>query len=138
MISECDVEHWRLWISREEAATDIVTEALVHRFRATFNIYGESISSLPGLHWCLAPGLVSTDMLGNDGHPVGSDFLPTIPMARRMSAGGKLNIYTPFQIGDKVARRSEIADIVLKRVAQACYASLRSSTPIESRNIAYQ
>jgi 3-methylfumaryl-CoA hydratase len=52
--------------------------------------------------------------LGVDGHPAGGDFLPPVPLPRRMWAGGRLRFERPLQIGSTVTRRSTIRSVTEK------------------------
>jgi 3-methylfumaryl-CoA hydratase len=55
------------------------------------------------------------DQLGEDGHPRRGDFLPPVPLPRRMWAGGSVRIIDRLRVGDTVQRRSRIADVALKQ-----------------------
>ena len=45
------------------------------------------------VHWCLAPPVVAASELGPDGHPARGEFLPPVPLPRRMWAGGELEFF---------------------------------------------
>jgi 3-methylfumaryl-CoA hydratase len=53
--------------------------------------------------------------LGVDGHPARGDFLPPVPLPRRMWAGGRLRFERPLLIGSTVTRRSTIHSVAEKR-----------------------
>jgi 3-methylfumaryl-CoA hydratase len=53
--------------------------------------------------------------VGPDGHPERGKFLPPVPLARRMFAGGRLKFLRPLRIGDAVTRVSEIVSVEGKR-----------------------
>ena len=106
------------WIGRENESEDIVTQRLADSFRA---ILAPHLADVPGdaaplgLHWCLSPAIASMDELGPDGHPAKNRDLPPVPMPRRMWAGGEIETIAPLRIGDRVRRRSTIADIARKQ-----------------------
>ncbi|MGD9740896.1 MAG: MaoC family dehydratase N-terminal domain-containing protein [Parvibaculaceae bacterium] len=105
------------WIGRTAEAEDVVTPQLVASFRATFGPHlapSDDPVAPPGLHWCLAPEAVETSRLGPDGHPAKGDFLPLVPLPRRMWAGGELTLFAALRVNDRVRRRSTIEAIVEK------------------------
>ncbi len=114
------VEHrpgtdWDHWIGRRTESADLVTPELVRRFRATLDLpsspLAEGEAAPLGIHWCLAPQAVEPGRLGQDGHPRKGEFLPDIPLPRRMWAGGRLSFRDELRIGDRVTRVSEIVGI---------------------------
>jgi 3-methylfumaryl-CoA hydratase len=119
------------WIGRSSEAEDLVTPRLVEGFRATFAPClapgGEDEAPL-GLHWCLAPDAEPMAGLGPDGHAAKGSLLPPVSLPRRMWAGGELELRAPLRLGDKVLRRSTIADIAAKqgRSGPLCFVTLRN------------
>lgn len=53
--------------------------------------------------------------LGGDGHPRHGDFIPPMPLPKRMFAGRSIEQFAPLRIGDRLVRRSKIADITPKQ-----------------------
>lgn len=125
-----DAEAYRTWIGREEAASDCLSPELLRRFQATFDLAPvdprPGSPAPPGIHWCLAPPVVPTASLGPDGHPRRGGFLPSIPLPRRMWAGGSVTFGPPIRVGDDVRRRSVITDVVVKegRAGPLCFVAL--------------
>lgn len=125
-----DIDHLRSWTGREEAATDVVSVDLVRKFNATLNITAE----LPQagdpaplmVHYCLAPTAALTDTLADDGHAPKGEFLPPVPLPRRMWAGSSLRFEGCLRIGDEVRRVSRIADVVVKvgRSGPLCFVTV--------------
>src|SRR5215218_2821252 len=106
-----DLDEMASWIGRTESADDIVTPKLAALFGAALapHLAPASPGEAPlGIHWCLAPPTTPTGKLGHDGHPLKGDFLPPIPLPRRMWAGGEIEIIDELRIGDAVERRSTI------------------------------
>ncbi len=70
---------------------------------------------LPPLwHWAGFPPMASMEQLGEDGHPQPGGFLPPMPSARRMWAGGSVHFHCPVHIGETLTRQSMIRDIQQK------------------------
>ena len=113
-----NVDELKSWIGSDEIAFDEVSQSLEARFRATLDEdpgnpqKGEIASS--GLHWALAPAVVKSSLLGKDSHPKKGEFLPPVPLPRRMWAGCRTHFLKPLKIGDLVKKRSSVVDINLK------------------------
>ena len=126
-----EMEALRGWIGRSSETEDLVTPRLVAGFDATFAPYmapsGKDEAPL-GLHWCLAPDAEPMAGLGPDGHAAKGSLLPPVSLPRRMWAGGELQLSAPLRLGDKVFRRSTIADIAAKqgRSGPLCFVTLRN------------
>lgn len=103
------------WIGRQTSAEDIVTERLVALYRATLEPFLAEVGSGQAplaLHWCLFPPRSRTDELAADGHPQRNVvLLPTIPLPRRMWAGGQVEALDPLLLGDRVRRLSTIRSV---------------------------
>ncbi len=67
---------------------------------------------LPALwHWLyFLEGLPQRE-LGRDGHPARGGFLPPVPLANRMWAGGRVSFTAPVSIGATVRRESTIVAV---------------------------
>jgi 3-methylfumaryl-CoA hydratase len=124
-----DIDHLRSWIGRSEKAEDIVTPRLVAEYRASLAPHLAPVAEGDAplaLHWCLTPAIASQDQLGPDGHPARGGFLPPVPLARRMWAGGRIETLKPLTVGDKVVRTSTIKDVALKegRSGALCFVTV--------------
>lgn len=102
---------WTDWIGREEARHDVLTPALLARFRATFDSDDTGDVAPQGIHWCLCTPDATTGDLNADGHPRRGGFLPPIPLPRRMWAASDMTFHAPIRVGAAIARRSVIAAI---------------------------
>jgi 3-methylfumaryl-CoA hydratase len=123
------IEELRSWIGRTSEAEDEITPRLVEAFRATLapHLASAGADEAPlGIHWCLAPYAAPIAELGPDGHAAKGLMLPPVPLPRRMWAGGEVEALTPLKIGDKVTRRTRIADVVAKegRSGPLCFVML--------------
>lgn len=99
------------WIGRSIARRDVVTERLVEQFKATLAPHLFEAECPPGLHWCLAVPAHPPENLGPDGAEKKGLFLPPVALRRRMWAGGSIETFGVFRIGDEVERLSHIADV---------------------------
>jgi len=110
-------------------ADDIVTPRLVAEYEATL---APTLAKVPAgtaplaLHWCLAPPITPLAAIGADGHAAKGEFLPPVPLPRRMWAGGRVSTHAPLLVGETVQRRSVIADVAVKqgRTGTLCFVSV--------------
>src|SRR5262245_23105103 len=112
------------WIGREQTSSDELTEGLCERFAATTGLKVKKCGAAPlGIHWCLTPEISPMEKCDVDGHPVRGDFLPPVPLARRMWAGARFEFFHPLRIGDLVKRTSKIEQIQFKsgRSGHLCF-----------------
>lgn len=117
------------WLGRRRESIDTLTPRLVECYRATLSPHladlGPENAPL-AIHWCLAPEAAPASRLGTDGHPHTGDFLPPVPLPRRMWAGGRVETMAPLKTGDRVLRRSSIARIAPKagRTGTLCFVTV--------------
>ncbi|TPP05008.1 FAS1-like dehydratase domain-containing protein [Rhizobium glycinendophyticum] len=134
---QLDLDHLRGWIGREDQNSEMLTQASVDRFEATFDRtsrYGTA--ALPLLfHFCLSQPMVPTAELGADGHPARGGFLPPVPLPRRMWAGGAIDFHSPLRIGEIVTRRSVVEDVAVKRgrTGTLCFVTVRHAIESDGR-----
>jgi len=146
-----DLDHLRTWIGRTETASDVVSEQLCRALRATLDLDpgnpGPGDPAPPAVHWCLAAPTAPMHLVGVDGHPMRGGFLPPVPLPRRMWAGGRLDIQSTLEVGDRVTRRSTIRDVILKegRTGALCFvtvehaiATQRGDAILERQDIVYR
>ena len=151
MSTKVDIDHLRKWIGKIDNVTDYVTPIVEQRYRATLNMdignpkVGEPVTS--GLHWMLGWNLVKNDELGVDSHPALGEFLPPVPLPRRMWAGSEIKALKPIRVGDKVVKQSTVADIQVKegRTGLLCFVTAEYNflvndevTINEKHNIVYR
>jgi 3-methylfumaryl-CoA hydratase len=103
--------NWAAWVGREQVQRDVLTPALLARFRATFDSGDTGDIAPQGIHWCLCTPDTATAELDTDGHPKRGGFLPPIPLPRRMWASSKVSFHAPVRVGAAIERRSIIAGI---------------------------
>jgi 3-methylfumaryl-CoA hydratase len=117
-IAHPDLESLKQWIGRTETAIDYVTVPAVNRLSATLDRddpFPKIGDPLPvGWHAILFPRIVRHSQIGPDGHPQRGDFLPPVPLPRRMFAGKRTTFIAPLLVGDEVRRESQIQNVTIK------------------------
>ena len=139
------------WIGRTETDVDYVTIASVHRLAVTLDRddpMPKSGTPLPiGWHSILFPRVVRHSQIGDDGHPERGDFLPPVPLPRRMFAGKRITFQSPLQVGDEARRESVIQSVTPKqgRTGQMVFVTVKTDihSPrglaiIEEQDIVYR
>lgn len=113
-----ELENLKKWIGEHESSVDYVTVPFVHRMSATLDRddgFPKMGDVLPiGWHAPLFPRVVLHSQIGPDGHPARGDFLPPVPLPRRMFAGKRSTFFNDLRIGDEVKRVSTIKDVTIK------------------------
>jgi 3-methylfumaryl-CoA hydratase len=114
-----EAQDYRAWIGRKQHARDLVTASPAARLAATLDrddAPPKAGDLLPPVwHWLFFLDAVPARGIGPDGHPKRGEFLPPIPLPRRMWAGSRFQFKAPIRIGDAIERVSEITDVSLKQ-----------------------
>ena len=106
------------WVGRREVLVDYVTIPAVHRLAATLDRddplprIGDPLPA--GWHSILFPRIVRQAEVGADGHPQRGDFLPPVPLPRRMFAGRRTWFHAPLRVGDEASKDARIHAINVK------------------------
>jgi 3-methylfumaryl-CoA hydratase len=114
-----DLEPLKQWIGRGESDVDYVTIPAVHRLAATLDRddpmpkFGDPLPA--GWHSILFPRVVRQSRIGPDGHPQRGDFLPPVPLPRRMNAGRRTWMHAELRVGDEVRKEAAIKEVALKQ-----------------------
>ena len=58
----------------------------------------------PCWHWLFCLETSARSKLSPDGHAARGDFLPPVPLPRRMWAGDRLTFHSPIRVGEPVRR----------------------------------
>ena len=106
------------WLGRRRVMEDTVAPERARKMAATLDQDPESFvdgAPLPwGWHWMLFHEPVRRSALADDGHEARGDFLPPVPLPRRMWAGGRLRFLRALSIGSTVERTSTVRSIEMK------------------------
>jgi len=127
-----DLEKLKEWIGNKESDVDYVTVPAVHRLAATLDRddpMPKMGDPLPvGWHQILFPRVVRQSQIGADGHPERGDFLPPVPLPRRMFAGKRTTFHDSLRVGDEVRRASVIVEVSIKlgRTGQMVFVTVKT------------
>ena len=109
---------WEAWVGRTQVVTDRASASVAGAMLATLDRDPEALGDgdpLPPLfHWLYCRELAPHGRLDGDGHQKRGDFLPPLPLSRRMWAGGRLRFEGTLRIGEELRRRSTIRAIAPK------------------------
>ncbi|HSI58831.1 MAG TPA: MaoC family dehydratase N-terminal domain-containing protein [Ideonella sp.] len=116
---QIDIAHLRQWVGRETLADDTLSVRHARLMAATLGLPQEPLAAgapLPPLwHWLYFLEGLPPPELGRDGHPARGGFLPPVPLANRMWAGGRLTFNAPLPLGAAVQKRSRIQSVEHKQ-----------------------
>ena len=124
-------KNFAAWIGRSETVRDEIGATPVRALTATLDhplVPVETGTALPPLwHWLYFLPLHRQSDIGPDGHARRGGFMPPVPLPRRMWAGSQFEFRTPIRVGDRVSRRSTIADVSTKegRSGQLVFVKVR-------------
>ncbi len=107
----------RRWIGRTEARTERIAAFPANALEATLNrdpALAEGDALPPLYHWLHFLPLHRLDHTNYDGHARLGDFLPPVPLPRRMWAGGRLDFLAPLRIGAALRRVSTVLEVTRK------------------------
>jgi 3-methylfumaryl-CoA hydratase len=108
----------RAWIGRSETRSDVITAAPLIALAALLDRddpaprAGEAAPALA--HWLYFLPAYRQSQAGPDGHALLGDFLPPVPLPRRMWAGSRLEFMRPLTVGSSASRVSTIKDVAVK------------------------
>jgi len=114
-VAENEIAELESWIGNERVDEDVLTLAPARGMSALLDLPPEALgpaSPLPlGWHWLYFKPATRRSALGPDGHERRGNFLPPVPLAHRMWAGGRLRFPGTLRLGETVQRRSTIATV---------------------------
>lgn len=103
------------WIGRTDQRWDTIDPGPMRRLAMTIDAPLADVTEgtpLPPLwHWVYFLGTATREGTAQDGHPKRGDFLPPVPQARRMYAGGSLSFHGPIRVGDHLQRVSTVMSV---------------------------
>ncbi len=132
MNNTVDEAHLQSWIGKEESHQDILHVEQARLLQATLDQQpdlktGEVLP--PTWQWIYFASGARQSVLGRDGHPKRGEFLPPVPLPRRMWAGGRLGFSKPVQFGETITKTSRIEDVSIKSGGSGplCFVVVRHS-----------
>ena len=118
-MTEFDTSLLGTWVGKQETLQDTITAAPVRSMAALLDrdiAIPKAGDPLPPLwHWLYFLPSAKQSELGEDGHPKRGEFLPPVPLPRRMWAGGSLDFIAPIHVGETLTRTSCIQSISPKK-----------------------
>jgi 3-methylfumaryl-CoA hydratase len=113
------LEKLKDWIGRTQTVEDLAAPFPVRALAATLDEGGPDPrigDPLPPLwHWLYFLEIAPQSKIGPDGHAERGDFLPPVPLPRRMWAGSRFTFDgEPVRIGETIERRSTIKSVAPK------------------------
>jgi 3-methylfumaryl-CoA hydratase len=130
-MTKLDVDHLRSWIGKQETLHDQVTRFPIAALSATLDRDDPAPQvgdKLPPLwHWLYFLPTARQSILGPDGHPARGEFLPPVPLPRRMWAGGRFEFHQPLRVGETIIRTSTVQAVTIKhgRNGDLCFVLVR-------------
>lgn len=146
-----NIDHLNKWVGNKEIAVETIAIEPLQRMRATLDyapktiIAGEPVPAL--WHWVYFLNPTRASELGRDGHAALGDFMPPVPLPRRMWAGGQLQFNAPLRVGELARRESTVRDVKLKqgRTGKLCFVEVEHCISVgdevrirEIHNIVYR
>jgi 3-methylfumaryl-CoA hydratase len=132
------------WIGRARVVEEEIALSAVRRIAGTFDMDPDAFakgSALPP-HWfnLFFSDVARQSAIGPDGHPRKGEFLPPIPLPRRMGAGRRVRIHGRLRVGDAAAKRVEVAAITPKtaRTGQIVVLTMRHTITARGETIAVE
>jgi 3-methylfumaryl-CoA hydratase len=118
-MSQIDISYLRTWVGKETSDVDSLSVRQARLMAATLGLSQSELSAgspLPPLwHWIFFLNGLPPSELGSDGHAARGGFLPPVPLANRMWAGGELDFHAQLPLGATVEKRSRIVSVELKQ-----------------------
>ncbi len=115
-----DIENLQQWVGRSQRVEDVVTAAPIRALAATLDFSRAEAEALtsqplrPCWHWLYFLPSEPQSTMGDDGHARRGDFLPPVPLPRRMWAGSHIEFLEPVITRQGIARTSRIDSVSLK------------------------
>ena len=116
-----DIDNLKTWVGRETVVVDDLSPFKAAALSAALERQDhqprlpEAGSELPpGWQWVYFVDAPSALMTGVDGHPKTGDFLPPVPLPRRMWAAGSYTVHRPVLLGTSAQKRSLVSSVDLK------------------------
>lgn len=116
--AKMNIAELQKWVGKTETLSDQITPVPIAALAATLDL--EMPAPKPGdplpplWHWLFFLPLHRQSELGPEGHSTTGDFLPPIPLPRRMWAGSRFEFHSPLRLDESYTRTSRVSIIQQK------------------------
>lgn len=111
-------ERYRDWVGRRQITVDEMSPATSRAAAALFDRddldVREGMPLPPLWYWFHFLPTAPQRRLSTDGHPERGEFMPPIPLPRRMFAGARARFVRPLRVGRRAEREAEILSVSFK------------------------
>ncbi|HLZ96674.1 MAG TPA: MaoC family dehydratase N-terminal domain-containing protein [Steroidobacteraceae bacterium] len=117
MMEQSEIEALQRWVGRTQSVDD---RAVPGPLAGLASLLDHSIppwisGEMPPLaHWLYFLPRERQSLLDTDGHPKRGDFLPPVPLPRRMWVGSRVHFVVPIAVDAAISRRSTIETVTAK------------------------
>jgi 3-methylfumaryl-CoA hydratase len=119
------------WLGTERVAKDHITAFPLAALAATLDREQSGDTVPPLWHWLYFLPIAPMSETGPDGHPKRGDFLPPVPLPRRMWAGGRITFHAPLKVGERATRTPPLRTLKTRQAARGASCSSRCSTRLK-------
>lgn len=129
------------WVGRSFRIHDEITLPAVRRIAATFDLdgaaFGKGSEIPPQWYSMFFPMIAPQSQIGHDGHPRKGDFLPPIPLPRRMFVGRRVQFPGVLRVGDEAVKQSEVVAITQKngRSGRLVFLTMRHTVEVNGKAV---
>jgi len=117
--AKLDADYLGQWIGNKETTGETISVEPLQRMRAMLDYTPKTMSDgepVPPLwHWAYFIDPARASELGRDGHAAQGEFMPPVPLPRRMWAGCQIKFSAPLRVGETARRESTVRDVKLKQ-----------------------
>ncbi len=117
--AKLDADHLSQWIGSKQTTEETISVEPLQRMRAMLDYAPKTMTEgevVPALwHWAYFLKPTRASELGRDGHSAQGEFLPPVPLPRRMWAGCQLEFSAPLRVGELARRESTVRDVRIKQ-----------------------
>ena len=117
-MNDITIDELQSWVGRSQTVEDVISLSAIANMNVTLGReegeLGVGDMLPPSWQWLFFNRGAPPEMLGRDGHVSNSDFMPPMPLPRRMWAGNRIEITKPLTIGRTAKKVSTIEEITEK------------------------
>ena len=117
--AKLDADNLSQWVGSKQTTKETISVEPLYRMRATLDLEPKTMRDgevVPELwHWAYFLKPARASELGRDGHTGLGEFMPPIPLPRRMWAGGHVKFSAPLWVGELARRESTVRDVRIKQ-----------------------